>query len=150
MKCSRPALKPLAKVWYHFIRTRLLPTTYIKIVNKERLVLLYCILEGKKLNIGQLIQREIYTCAFKPNGGLFFPSLITELCLRSGLEISSSDEMLANTGAINTAAIKRFALPSTKLVPSQVPHSEQTRGTGELATKVQHLTELFQRHIQQQ
>ena len=118
MKCSRLALKPLAKVWYHFIRTQLLPTTHIGIVSKKCLVLLYCILENKEVNIGKLIQREISTCAFKPKGCLFFPSLITELCLRSGFEISSSDEMLANTGATNTTAIKRFALPSVKPTPS--------------------------------
>ena len=72
LKCSRLALKPLAKVWYHFIRMHLLSTTHIETVNKERLVLLHCILEGKRVNIGQLIQREISACAFKPKGCLFF------------------------------------------------------------------------------
>ena len=47
MKCSRPTLQPLAKVWYHIIRTRLLPTTHIEIVNEERLVLLHCILGNR-------------------------------------------------------------------------------------------------------
>ena len=35
LKCSRPALKPLAKVWYHFIITLLLPTTH-KETKRER------------------------------------------------------------------------------------------------------------------
>ena len=47
LMCSRPALKPLAKVWYHVIRTRLLPTTHIETVNMERLILLHCILENR-------------------------------------------------------------------------------------------------------
>ena len=68
LKCSRPALKPVAKVWYHIIRTRLLPTTHIKMVSKERLVLLHCILENKRINIGHLIEREIFACAFKLKG----------------------------------------------------------------------------------
>ena len=106
LMCSRPALKPLAKVWYQAIRTHLLPTTHIETLNKERLILLYCILENRGVNIGKLIQRKISACAFKLKGGLFFPSLITELCLRLGLEISPADELLPNTGAINTAAIK--------------------------------------------
>ena len=124
LKCSRLALKPLAMVWYHFIWTRMLPTTHIETIKKERLVLLYCILEGKKVNKGHLLQREISAFTFKSMGCLFFPSLITELCLRSGVEISSNDEILANTGAISIAAIKRFAIPSTKPMPSQVPHSK--------------------------
>ena len=71
LKCSRPALQPLAKVWYHVIRTKLLPTTHIKTVNRERLVLLDFILENRGVNVGQLIQQEISSCAFKHKGCLF-------------------------------------------------------------------------------
>ena len=106
LKCSRPALKLVAKVWYHIIRTRLLPTTHIKTASKEWLVMLHCIMENKRIKIGHLIEREISACAFKSKGCLFFPSLITELCLCSGVEISSTDEILPNTGAISTTAIK--------------------------------------------
>ena len=117
LKCSRPTLKPLAKVWYHVIRTRLFPTTHIETMNKERLIMLHCILENKGVNIGRLIQREISACAFKPKGCLFFMSLITELCLQSGLEISSG-----------------------KSAPSEVPQAGET---SVLATRVKHLTELI-------
>ena len=43
--CSRPALQPIAKIWYHFIRTRLIPTIHVETVNKDKLILLHCILE---------------------------------------------------------------------------------------------------------
>ena len=66
--CSRLALRPTAKIWYHFIQTRLIPTTHVETVNKDRLTLLHCILEGKKINVGQIIQREISACSFKPKG----------------------------------------------------------------------------------
>ena len=56
--CARPALRPIANIWYHFIRTLLIPTTHIETVNKDRLILLHCILEGKSINIGNIIQRE--------------------------------------------------------------------------------------------
>ena len=121
LRCSRSALKLVSKFWYHIIRTRLLPTTHIETVSKDRLVLLHCILENKKISIGNLIEKEIYVCAFKPKWCLFFPSLITELCLRSGVEISSVDEMLPNTGAISTIAIKRFAQPTEKVILLEVP-----------------------------
>ena len=106
--CARPNLKPLAKVWYHFIRTRLMPTTHIETVNKERLLLLHCILEGNSINVGKIVQREILGCNLKQKGCLFFSSLISELCVRTGVDISSTDEVLANTAAISTTAIKRF------------------------------------------
>ena len=112
--CSRPALHPIPKIWYHFIRTRLIPTTHVETVNKARLVLLHCIIEGKNINVGQIIQREIYAYSFKPKGCLFFPSLISELCLKSGVDVNSSDEILPNTAAISTIAIKRFSSHASK------------------------------------
>ena len=70
--CARPALRPIAKIWYHFIRTQFVPTTHIETVNKDRLVLLHCILEGKRINIGQILKREILACSFKLKDYLFF------------------------------------------------------------------------------
>ena len=102
-------------------------------MNTERLILLQCILENRGVNIGILIQKEILAFAFKPKGCLFFPSLIIELCLRLRLEISSANEMLPNTRAINTTTIKRFSLPSGKSALSKVP---QTRETGDLVARV--------------
>ena len=113
--CSRPALKPSAKIWYHFIQTRLIPITHIETVSKEQLVSLYYILEGREVNVGKLVQKEISACAFKKHKGcLFFPSLITDLCLRSGVDVTANDEILANAAAISTIAIKRFSGEATK------------------------------------
>ena len=110
-------------------------------------MLLHCILRNRGINLGKLIEKEILACAFKPKGCLFFPSLITELCLQSGLEISSTDELLLNIGEINTTAIKQFALPTGKSVPSKVPPIGETR---DLVAQVQHLTKLLQHNILQQ
>ena len=71
-------------------------------MNKDKLILLHYILERKSINIGNIIQREISACAFKPKGCLFFSSLITDLCLRACVDVTSNDEILANTGAIST------------------------------------------------
>ena len=116
--CSRPTLKPSAKIWYHFIRTKLIPTTHIETINKERLILLHYILEGREVNVGKLVQREIYACAFKHKGCLFFPSLITNLCLRSEVDVTANDEILANIAAISTIAIKRFSSEAPKSGPN--------------------------------
>ena len=125
--CARPNLKPLAKVWYHFIRTRLMPTTHIETVNKERLLLLHCILEGYSINVGKIVQREILGCNLKQKGCLFFSSLISELCVRAGVDISSTDEVLANTAAISTTAIKRFfqSAPKPQQEQQSMPSANQ-------------------------
>ena len=104
--CARPALRPITKIWYHLIRTHLMPTTHIETLNRDRLILLHCILKGKSINIGNIIQGEISACAFKPRGCLCFSSLVTDLCLRAGVDVTLNDEILANTGAISTGAIK--------------------------------------------
>ena len=117
-------------MWYHIIRTKLLPTTHIETVNRERLVLLDCILGNKGINVGKLIQHEISSCAFKHKGCLFFPSLITELCLRTGVEVSSNDEILPNSGLIDTTAIKRFAIPASK---QTTKHATKAREAGDIA-----------------
>ena len=94
-----------------------------------------------------MIEREIFACAFKPKGCLFFPSSITELCLRLGVEISSTDEMLHNTGAISITAIKGFAQPAGKSVPNEVPKSG---ASGDLAARIQYLNDLIEHNVKQQ
>ena len=87
-------------------------------MSKERLVLLSFILEGREINVGKLIQREISACAFKHKGYLFFSSLVTDLCLRSGVDVKVTDEILTNTAAISIVAIKRFTSDATKSTPN--------------------------------
>ena len=147
MKCSRPDLHPLAKIWYHIVRTKLLPTTHIETVSKERLVLLDCILEKKGINVGKIIQKEISSCASKLKGCLFFPSLITELCMRTGVEVTSADEILLNSGMIDTNSIKRFAIPASRPGTKQATKSGDT---GDISAQIQHLNEMMQRHLEQQ
>ena len=82
-------LKPEAKVWYHFLKTRLMPRTYIQIVSKERALLLHFIMQGRQINIGCIIQEEIYACAQKPAGSLWFPNLISNLCEMKGVIVTT-------------------------------------------------------------
>lgn len=120
-KIARPDLTPLAKVWYHTVRTKILPTAHLETVNKERLVLLYCILKEKKVDLGHIIEREIISCSFKPKGLLFFPSLITSLCLKSEVKTKLGEEVIANKGVIDCLAIKQFAGSTSKVTAQEPP-----------------------------
>ena len=52
-------LHPHMKVWHHFICARLMPTMHLSEVTEERVVLLYGIQMGLKINVGQWIQSNI-------------------------------------------------------------------------------------------
>ncbi|PON70375.1 hypothetical protein PanWU01x14_080440 [Parasponia andersonii] len=96
--CLRSSLNPPAKVWYHFLKSRLLPTTHGKTVSKEHVSLLYSMLTGKSINVGRMIHREICACAARKSGALFFPSLITSMCRNTRAPYLVNEEKLHNTG----------------------------------------------------
>ncbi|KAK5811944.1 hypothetical protein PVK06_027334 [Gossypium arboreum] len=80
--CRREYLMPFAKVWFYFIRFRLMPSSHGTTISLERMVLLYLILTRKTIDVGKIILREIWTCAVKHSGPAHFPFTITILCLK--------------------------------------------------------------------
>lgn len=83
--CNRHELQPIAKVWYHFLASRILLSTHGKTISRNRAILLFAILVGKPINLGQLIIDQIRACAKKDKGGLYFPSLISEMCIQGNV-----------------------------------------------------------------
>lgn len=53
--------------------------------------------------MGTILEREIRECAMKQhkNIALLFPSLITGICIVSGVQVPSKDELIKNTWALN-------------------------------------------------
>ncbi|KAK5824798.1 hypothetical protein PVK06_019582 [Gossypium arboreum] len=47
------------------------------------MVLLYSILNGKTIDVGKIILREMQNCAIRRSGLAYFPSTITILCLKA-------------------------------------------------------------------
>ncbi|EXB49850.1 hypothetical protein L484_000844 [Morus notabilis] len=107
--CNRHELQPAAKVWYHFLASRLLLSTHGKTISRNRAILLYAVLVGKPINVGRLIIDQIRACAEKGKGGLYFPSLISELCIQSHVAWEASEPRLRNTGAMDLVAITRIS-----------------------------------------
>ena len=58
-------LKPIAKVWVKFLKSRLMPTTYITIVSQDRLILFYAIVKGLAIDVEKIIEKEILECTIK-------------------------------------------------------------------------------------
>lgn len=104
-------LKPIAKVWVKFLKSRLMPTTHNTTVSQERLVLLYVIVRGLPIDVGSIIVKEIQDCAVKTHrtAVLLFPSLITSICVISGVRLNARDEHVKNEGAFTARTIERVA-----------------------------------------
>ncbi|EXB77427.1 hypothetical protein L484_000483 [Morus notabilis] len=59
MTFPRECLQPGSKIWYHFLRFRLMPSSHYRLVHKERAILLYCMMKGRPLNVGRMIRQQL-------------------------------------------------------------------------------------------
>ena len=81
-------------MWVKFLKTRLMPTTHTTTISQERLVLLYVNVRGLRIDVRSIIEKEIRDCAVKSHKAatLLFPSLITSICVVSGVRLGAKDE----------------------------------------------------------
>ena len=90
-------LKPIAKVWVIFLKSRLMPTTHTATVSQERLVLLYVLVRGLPIDVGSIIEKEIRET--HRTVALLFPSLVTSICVVSCVRPNARDDHVKNDGA---------------------------------------------------
>lgn len=102
-----------------------MPSTHVQTVPKDRVLLLDSIISGRPIDVGKIISQELGVCATKKSGSLWFSSLVTSLCVSSGVSIFDNEEQLFYEGAITNIAIAR--LTQTKMAggPSEPLHSEE-------------------------
>ena len=154
--CSRLVLNSQARVWYHWLRTRAIPTSHDTTVSQDRVLLLYCVMTGKSVNLGRLIYRALTTCAFKETGKLCFPSLITELCSRAEVPIGPYEETVKNSGIISWQTINRISKnvpaptrPDAAASSSAVPLESIEHLLNSVVTNQRQMTAYLQ-HMEQQ
>ncbi|XP_073017791.1 uncharacterized protein [Primulina eburnea] len=95
LSLAKSDLTNVAKDWYSFISARIKPTDHTTTVIKDRAILTFCILTGKTIDLGQLLQNSMFDYA-KGNSpsGLLHPSLITDLCHYAGVTWAVNEELL--------------------------------------------------------
>ncbi|EXB63567.1 hypothetical protein L484_026905 [Morus notabilis] len=108
MTFPRECLQPGPKIWYHFLRFRLMPSSHYRLVHKERAILLHCMMKGRPLNVGRMIHQQVGVCAGHRNGGLWFPSLITQLCIAHGVSVEKHETKEPPSAAISTFVLARL------------------------------------------
>jgi hypothetical protein len=90
-KLKSKYLIPKLGNWYLFIAASIIPTSHTYSLSKERLLLLDAIYNESSANIGKIIHKKIMACSDKKSGYLFYPCLITELCIQQGVQSFQSE-----------------------------------------------------------
>lgn len=101
-------LKKDCKAWHYFVGARLMPVRHMSDVTKERAVLIYCIVTGRSVDVGHFISAQIENCYKQQSMSLFFPSVVTALCVASGVQFEAYEETLAPMAALNDIKILRM------------------------------------------
>ncbi|MDU0333216.1 hypothetical protein RWU37_00390, partial [Enterococcus sp. 2CBP] len=76
----------------NFVKKRLIPTSHNSTVDRKRLVLIQTIINKRSINVGEIILCEIHDCGKKERGPLYFPNLISGLCIVVGVAVEDTDE----------------------------------------------------------
>lgn len=80
------------KIWNAFLYAKLMPSKHTSDVTKEKVVLLYSIINDCPIDVGLIIHHSIRRCLWGPlQGGLPHPSLICGLCARAGVKWSANE-----------------------------------------------------------
>ncbi|MFQ6651321.1 hypothetical protein Gotur_023684, partial [Gossypium turneri] len=106
--CRREYLKPVAKVWFYFVPYSFMPISHSFTISMERMLLLYAILTEKSINVGKIILKEIHDCAKKKAGSVYFPSLITSVCLRARVKTQANLKGQYVQGCITSHDLERL------------------------------------------
>ncbi|KAJ4708842.1 DEAD-box ATP-dependent RNA helicase 56-like isoform X2 [Melia azedarach] len=137
-------LTPAARVWYHFIKFRLRPTTQDDTISYSRILLIYALLIGLSINIGSIILAEMRKCISKATGQLYFPSTITMLCAQARVIFGAgpTKEVLSNKASISIHTINRLLrdtgikYPTNRDPPLTTPQAAESSHS---SVRTQHL-----------
>ncbi|KAK8605129.1 hypothetical protein V6N13_082585 [Hibiscus sabdariffa] len=92
---SRPSLRPEAKLWNTFVKRNIMPTSHNQTVDRTRLLLIHTIITGYRVNVGEILAKELAAACTNDKGILAFPCLISTLCRRVAVPTSPSDKYQA-------------------------------------------------------
>nr|KYP45276.1 hypothetical protein KK1_033150 [Cajanus cajan] len=87
---KRRELLPVVRIWSALVHANILPCSHVSDLHWSRAMLMYCIMTGRTVDLGNIICMEISGCANSaPGSALGHPSLITQLCQLAGVDVHS-------------------------------------------------------------
>ncbi|KAE8676815.1 hypothetical protein F3Y22_tig00111582pilonHSYRG01273 [Hibiscus syriacus] len=102
---NRENLQLRAKLWNHFLKHKLMPTSHNTTVSLSRLLLLHSIMVSHPIDVGRIIVQQVHDCLSKKASALVFPNLITTLCRKKKVEENAFDEILPGLSSITRARL---------------------------------------------
>ncbi|RYR30055.1 hypothetical protein Ahy_B01g054855 [Arachis hypogaea] len=108
---KRCNLTPEAKGWYELMKRSILGTVNTSEVNRERALMLHCIMVGGEIRVHEILARDIQKIAEKNSAGpwLYYPSTIWRLCARAKVPMEEENPMWLSQGMAIT--IERMMMP---------------------------------------
>ncbi|KAL3833831.1 hypothetical protein ACJIZ3_008567 [Penstemon smallii] len=91
--------------WFKFVISRFLPKIQISTVTMDRALLVYCIVTGKKINVGKVIYGSMEKASKSNAVSLYFPSLITYFCKRAGVPREENESVIYLKMMINLTEV---------------------------------------------
>ncbi|KAE8694437.1 hypothetical protein F3Y22_tig00110783pilonHSYRG00231 [Hibiscus syriacus] len=153
---DRDRLLPLVKLWNHFMKHKLLPTSHNTTVSCQRMLLLHSIISGRPIDVGKIIVEHAHLCLKRQASALVFPNLITALCQKKKVREEMFDEILPGIAGLNKAKIpmllgykeakgKEHEATTSRAAPS--PHSRATSNALKQAVHrtQEHVGQLFEK-----
>ncbi|KAL4271980.1 hypothetical protein GQ457_13G014980 [Hibiscus cannabinus] len=92
---SRLSLRPKAKLWNTFVKRNIMPTSHNQTVDRTRLLLIHTIMMGFRINVGEILAKELAAACANDKGILAFPCLISALCRRAAVPTRHADKFQA-------------------------------------------------------
>ena len=90
IKCS--LMTRIAKAWTYFVAARLLLVSHFNRIAREQVLLVYAILKGFQFDVGWVIRDNIIDISKgSTTSGSAYPTIITTLCLNTGVGLSSNE-----------------------------------------------------------
>ena len=118
-----------AKVWHYFIRSRLIPSSHLSDVTKDRAILIFFILTDHFIDIGGVMHASICHSIWEVSVGLYFPSFTMAMCRNARVIWGPDEEILQLMHAIDCGMMKTIkswdtigiGCTSSTSTPSQPP-----------------------------
>ncbi|KAK8597324.1 hypothetical protein V6N12_065795 [Hibiscus sabdariffa] len=129
---SHLSLRPEAKLWNTFVKRNIMPTSHNQTVDRTRLLLIHTILTGYRINVGEIMAKELAAACVNDKGILAFPCLISALCRRAAVPAHHGDKFQAEKKAWTRAVYMRkmdvadatplnMAMPTPPASPDHMP-----------------------------
>ena len=122
--CLKKAdLISIPRAWCTFVQSRLITKLNHSEVRVEQAVLIHCIMRGTKIDVGSLIASKIHEMAQASSGSLGYPSLITQLCRRAGVDIEGDIPVLPERPITAASIAQETRRPRTQQRGQEQPSS---------------------------